>query len=519
MKTFLLLYIFFLLPFTTAAQEICWAIKPIYEEIAPFSEGIAAVKQNGKWGYVAANGDEILSPAYEMAFSFSDGTGVLTGSGNQLKAIVTKTGNLITVDEELTVDSRFAAFSNGLLLVSKENKWGYLDKSGKIKIECRYKHAHPFSEELAAVCMEEPFWYYIQPDGKEGIKPDRKRQIRWASGFSDDKALVLFNSSTGYIDRTGRKLNVPLPKITAPQDEASYKQKIIVCKEGRLTFDSKSRVVAFITNANDTTRLMAEPQQQSANATFRDVMLDGETLVAGDKRIYRIDNALTIVRRTGDEGGRYGAIAFQNTSGSPVEIEIEDGVSVFGQPAALKCTLKNSSSVKYDQLKLTVNGQILPETIQIEPNGERTVMISPDKMKVTGELHLSISEYGLPMGEIRKNAVIRDIPSLQIAIAEESVKLKANQKTYNINVSVTNTASVPVKDVTVYVGDSAQKKTEDFTAGETRKFPFEIPVSTTQVVVTAQPPYTPPVSVKKKIKVSVEKSNPIPKPIPDPIRQ
>ena len=47
-------------------------IKPIYQDANVFSEGYAAVKQNGKWGYIDENGKNITKFVYDYAGTFSE---------------------------------------------------------------------------------------------------------------------------------------------------------------------------------------------------------------------------------------------------------------------------------------------------------------------------------------------------------------------------------------------------------------------------------------------------------------
>ncbi|MGN1002911.1 MAG: WG repeat-containing protein [Oscillospiraceae bacterium] len=52
-------------------------IAPQYEEAGQFSDGLAAVKMNGKWGYINTQGEVVIPFQYEMAFMFSEGKAVV----------------------------------------------------------------------------------------------------------------------------------------------------------------------------------------------------------------------------------------------------------------------------------------------------------------------------------------------------------------------------------------------------------------------------------------------------------
>ena len=94
-------------------------------------------------------------------------------------------------------------FSEGLVGVNLNGKWGYIDKAGKEVIPIKYDYAKSFIEGLAAVALKGK-WGYIDKTGKEiiPIKCD------YAWDFSEGLALVMMNGKRGYIDTAG---NVVIP--------------------------------------------------------------------------------------------------------------------------------------------------------------------------------------------------------------------------------------------------------------------------------------------------------------------
>ena len=52
-----------------------------FEDALPFSEGLAAVKINGAWGYVDSEGEFVVQPQYSEAGSFSGGCAAVYGGG------------------------------------------------------------------------------------------------------------------------------------------------------------------------------------------------------------------------------------------------------------------------------------------------------------------------------------------------------------------------------------------------------------------------------------------------------
>src|SRR5690554_5998565 len=75
-----------------------------YDQVGAFNEGLARIKQDGKWGYLDATGKEVIPFEYDDAGSFSE----------------------------------------GLAPVMKRKKWGYIDKSGRVVIDLHYDGAGGF---------------------------------------------------------------------------------------------------------------------------------------------------------------------------------------------------------------------------------------------------------------------------------------------------------------------------------------------------------------------------------------
>ena len=91
-------------------------------------------------------------------------------------------------------------FNDNLTPVCKGGKWGYMDKDGKLAIECQYEHAATFKEGRAAV-QKDTLWGYIDTKGKYITKP----RFVGADNFSEGLACVQdVNGLWGYIDKDGK---------------------------------------------------------------------------------------------------------------------------------------------------------------------------------------------------------------------------------------------------------------------------------------------------------------------------
>ncbi len=68
-------------PAQAAEMSYSVMIEPKYQDASYFSEGLAAVKQNDKWGYIDETGKTIIPFEYDYAFPFSEGVAVVAKYG------------------------------------------------------------------------------------------------------------------------------------------------------------------------------------------------------------------------------------------------------------------------------------------------------------------------------------------------------------------------------------------------------------------------------------------------------
>jgi len=136
-----------------------------YDDTWNFSEGLAVVKKDGKWGYINKEGKEITELKYDDTGDFSEGLAVVKKDGKW--GYINKEGKEII---ELKYDYTWN-FSEGLAVVKKNDKWGYINKEGKEITELKYDNTWNFSEGLARV-EKDGKWGYINKEGNEIISPE-----------------------------------------------------------------------------------------------------------------------------------------------------------------------------------------------------------------------------------------------------------------------------------------------------------------------------------------------------------
>ena len=196
-----------------------------FESVGNFSEGLACVKVDGKWGYIDKSGKQVIKCQYDWADNFSEGLASVEVDGKW--GYIDKSGKQVIKCQYGAVRD----FSEGLASVEVYGKWGYIDKSGKQVIKCQYDWAWGFSEGLASVEVYGKFGY-IDKSGKQVIKC----QYDDARSFSEGLARVQADGKLAYIDKSGKQV------IKCQYDGAGYFSEglAVVEADGKLAYIDKS---------------------------------------------------------------------------------------------------------------------------------------------------------------------------------------------------------------------------------------------------------------------------------------
>jgi len=144
-----------------------WVIKPKYESVTKFSEGLLAVKKNDKWGYVDKQDKLIISFIFDEALEFRSGLAAAR-MGNKM--------GLINRDGQWVIAPKYESifgFSDGLYAAKNKGLSGYIDKQGQWIINPKYQDVKPFFQGLAAV-KTQGLYGMIDANGNWVIMPKYK---------------------------------------------------------------------------------------------------------------------------------------------------------------------------------------------------------------------------------------------------------------------------------------------------------------------------------------------------------
>jgi hypothetical protein len=238
-----------------------------YDAIRSPGEGLFPIKRRNKWGFINRYGIEVIPAIYDKVTDFKDGVarvvyfdeeGVIDHQGEWLlkprneKILwlgsdrylgtsyglyflkdfsgtyiyftnneLTMVNNLVheldsnkNIIKRLSLAGTFVYHSDkyepqygeseGLAIIKKNNKYGFVDKNGMLRIAYRYDSVRLFSEGLAAMKINN-HWGFI--DNLEIIKI--QPQYDKVSDFVDGHALIYSNDLAGVITQDGEVVIKP----------------------------------------------------------------------------------------------------------------------------------------------------------------------------------------------------------------------------------------------------------------------------------------------------------------------
>jgi hypothetical protein len=208
-------------------------IRPKYDDVLPFSEGVAGVNYRGKWGIIDKNGAFIVKPSYmgigtiingkAIARNFEGSYGLIDLEGKvivkfvyddlrpsgsymifsdgSLKGLMSKNGEILLTPSYNGV----RVLSDSLVAVKENNEWFIKHTDHSLPVACGpYEEVFEFSEGLAAY-QSDGKWGYLNQDCKVQIGP----VFAFAESFKNELAPAMESGSYYLIDKLGQKVSGP----------------------------------------------------------------------------------------------------------------------------------------------------------------------------------------------------------------------------------------------------------------------------------------------------------------------
>ncbi|TYQ29718.1 WG repeat-containing protein [Pseudanabaena sp. UWO310] len=229
------------------------ALRPNFKFIGDFKEGVARIAINpyekkrlyqfgtsvidyfdsqnefdeiwenlvGKYGFINTNGDLVIDPQYDIAFSFHEGMAIIgVGEhrkyGDKLDEFASFAGKYGFIDKngKIIINPIFEGvsyFKNGVARFSRyignEIYQGFIDKSGKVIFQIKDCYElNDFSDGLAAFKNTDIRWGYVDWSGNVVIKPKFWQVEPFKNGYAKVETMGNWFSSrrSRTIDKAGK---------------------------------------------------------------------------------------------------------------------------------------------------------------------------------------------------------------------------------------------------------------------------------------------------------------------------
>lgn len=184
-------------------NEHLTTLKGEWEGAKDFSEGLAAVQKNGKWGFIDTEGNLVVEAKYDGAFSFSQGLAAVRSGGRW--GFIDKEGKTVISFLYQSVQS----FSEDRAVFQQGLYYGYIDKEGRKITDAVYSEASPYREGVACVRQDSAYGFL----DKEG---NLLTEIIYGESSKASEGLIAVFSDagkeslkTGFLDLTGKEVLPP----------------------------------------------------------------------------------------------------------------------------------------------------------------------------------------------------------------------------------------------------------------------------------------------------------------------
>lgn len=177
------------------SQEVYYADKydglhfrKYFQDGRQFSNGLAAVKEDGKWGFITAEGKIQIPSEYDWVssfgeFGFDESVAVVKNKTDKDKIpmftacpswLINKKGKKITpqygiifpIENKLSIVNNGTEFRPvGKSFASSDGKWGAVNSRGEVVIDCEYDLMYPFWEDITFV-QKKGKWGCVNEKGK-----------------------------------------------------------------------------------------------------------------------------------------------------------------------------------------------------------------------------------------------------------------------------------------------------------------------------------------------------------------
>lgn len=169
-----------------------------YNDVERFDYGLLETTSSGKKGLIGPFGSSLLPPVFDFISNIQNDQLLVVNKGDQWGVIDTDGRYVLPLTDEFQF---IGGLSEAFLTIKKDNRFGFIDLEGRLRIANRYDSVRSFHDGMAAVKLLGK-WGFIDRLEKLRIQP----QFNEISEFSDRLAIVSKDGFQGLIDPNGTEV-------------------------------------------------------------------------------------------------------------------------------------------------------------------------------------------------------------------------------------------------------------------------------------------------------------------------
>lgn len=174
-----------------------------YDKVEDYSEGLARVKLDGKYGYINLSKREVIEVKYTDAHDFSNGLAAVSENGKTWGYINSSGKKVIDfkLDDVKDFDTKYAC-------AKKNGKWGIVDKYGNTVVPFKYDESFYLNDNGYGRIMENKKYGVVNDNGKVVVSPVYD-DMGYFFALEDNTIQAKKDGKWGYINITKGKTVIP----------------------------------------------------------------------------------------------------------------------------------------------------------------------------------------------------------------------------------------------------------------------------------------------------------------------
>lgn len=183
-----------------------------WDNVRFFREGLVAVQKDGKWGFLNGAGELVIPCQWDYcSYGFIDGLAhVSNEDGSGRHYFIDQTGEVVLT---VTGENVGEAFYDGLAYISRDGKYGYFNREGEMVIPCQWETASNFHNGTAVVTRG-GLEYCIDVNGRILFCYESLIGCENSGNFSEGLMRVRFGGLQGFMNQQGEMV-IPCEWTTA----------------------------------------------------------------------------------------------------------------------------------------------------------------------------------------------------------------------------------------------------------------------------------------------------------------